>query len=592
MRDKRNPHLRGQISDVRMVERGTVAECASLERMAEWSLNYLRKNPDKSRGYECRFTLYPSHIPHHCPYVPSNEYAYDVISLADTDVRMQLIWQDMREMAGIAEPSEEELGVYARCESYLHEDGVMYVNPAAMTGCAVEGVWNSHWGTAHQVMFDCDQYRRTKDEQWLQKARKGMDSLDALTVKGAGMRDLPHFTGYKDGQWLTDIGWTTEHHKQYIFMLEALLRLYEESCDQEYLERAIEHGESILNNMRTDQEEVAFCPDGSFRKHTHLHTRTLWCMAHLGYVTKDSRYIRWARRVFDFVVSKGSDFGWYPERIPHEQVSETCINGDMMAAAYYLAACGELDLYEVMERNLRNYLRCTQFFVTPDFEAFFRRLHKDKTEAEITDALQKLEALEGGFIAQTYWNEPLCHKWRFQTADYDWTVHMMGCCPPSGMLALEYIRRAAVQEKPEGIFINLNLTTDAACAKLTSCYDSQEKLTVLAKEEKDYYLRVPEWTDYDAAHLCLNGTPVSPDWAGPQHRYLRVRNVKPGDIITLHHPLMEATQTVTDDGGSEPHTYTVHWLGNSVVDIEPKAEFIDLFGDQRGIPDRDPIYKD
>ncbi len=99
MRNKRNPRLRGEVTDLRMVERGQVQECASLGRMAEWSLNYLSKNPDRSRDYECRFVLYPSHIPHHCPYIPSNEYAYDVISLADTDVRMQLMYEPMRSLA-------------------------------------------------------------------------------------------------------------------------------------------------------------------------------------------------------------------------------------------------------------------------------------------------------------------------------------------------------------------------------------------------------------------------------------------------------------------------------------------------------------
>ena len=158
MKDRQTLNYRGELLNVRMQQTGTIAEPASLNRMAKEALNYLENNPNPALNYECRFAIYPSHIPYHTPFFPPNEYGYDTISLGDTDLRMQLIWESMRQMAGIAGSSETERGVNRRSASYTKEDGCSYMNPAAHTGVAVDGVWMSVWSTSHQLLYLCDQY--------------------------------------------------------------------------------------------------------------------------------------------------------------------------------------------------------------------------------------------------------------------------------------------------------------------------------------------------------------------------------------------------------------------------------------------------
>lgn len=73
------------------------------------------------------------------------------------------------------------------------------------------------------------------------------------------------------------------------------------------------------------------------------------------------------------------------------------------------------------------------------------------------------------------------------------------------------------------------------------------------------------------------------EFDGPQCRYISVKNVKSGDIINVDYPLVRLTQRIsqTTDRGTREFTYK--WLGNSVLEVSPKAKYIDLFGEQRGI---------
>ena len=584
MRSKQNFLLRGELSDISMVKSGKIPKTSSINTMAREALNYLENNPNPDLDYECRFAIFPSHIPYHIPFFPPNKYGYDSISIADTDLRMQFIWEAVREMAGISVPSEMELGVKRRSASYVGEDGGCYSNPAAISFCEVEGIWLSIWGTSNHLIYLCDEYEKNHDTNSIETVKKGLDTLWTLTLKKTGMADFPYTTPYLDGEWL-GIGSAGEHKYNYGYILEPLIRYYELTKDEEYKRRAIMVAEAFVNCMLETRGVLEINPKtGYFEKHVHTHTRcALTGMCHLAYLTKDSRYIQWCRHVYDFMLSNSPGFGWYPEVMPAEAESETCVNGDMMWSAYYLALCGELDLYEEMERNWRNYLRVTQFFVTPDIKDFLRLVHKDKTEKELEAAFCELKKLEGGFIAQVTWNDLTQRQYFMEEGKGDRMLYMMGCCPPSAMLALYFIRKAAAIKKSDGIYINMSVTADTKYANLFSDYESDSKLSITAKESADYYIRVPEWTDYESVTVKLNSKELNVEFDGPQCRYISVKNVKSGDIINVDYPLVRLTQRIsqTTDRGTREFTYK--WLGNSVLEVSPKAKYIDLFGEQRGI---------
>lgn len=578
--DKQKLNLKGKITGMEMVSEGHINEPPSLNLMAEKSLNFLENNPDPELDYECRFSILPSKIPWHSTSIKANEYGYDVIAIADTDLRMQHIWGHMRKMAGVKEASAVEKGVNRRSDSYVGEDGCCYANPAAFTGHEIGGVWMSPWGTSHQIIYYCDQYEATGDKSWLERSKKALDSLLRLSVEAAGMTDFPRSSAYLEGKWLNE-GWSSEHSRNYTFIIEPLLRYYELSGDAEYLRRAILFAEAFISCMIDIREEVEISPvTGAFEKHVHLHTRcALWGMSHLAAITGDSRYLQWSRRVYDFVLSLSPDFGWYPEYVPrHANVSETCTVGDMMAVAYYLAQCGELDAYDEMERAWRNYLRCTQFFVTPDVERFIRLIHGDKPEETLQAAVEDLKRLEGGFMAQVTWNDLVMRE------EPEKLLYMMGCCPPSGMMALYYIWKAAAQERNGDIYVNMTLTADTPLAVLKSDYSSAGKLTVTAKKSGRWFFRPPEWAVYKNVRVTVNGDNIPIIWSGPQCRYAQADGIKAGDVIVLQYDLVKCIQLLSASALTDNTEYRFSWIGNSVVDITPKGKYIELFGPERGIP--------
>ena len=138
-------------------------------------------------------------------------------------------------------------------------------------------------------------------------------------------------------------------------------------------------------------------------------------------------------------------------------------------------------------------------------------------------------------------------------------------------------------KKSDGVYINMSVTADTPYAELISDYESKDKLTVKVKEQGDYYIRVPEWTVYADTEIYVNGIKQEKFWAGPQCRYLLVKNANTGDVISVRYPLVRLTQKISQTTREGTCEYMFEWLGNSVLEVFPKAEYIDLFGKERGI---------
>ncbi len=74
---------------------------------------------------------------------------------------------------------------------------------------------------------------------------------------------------------------------------------------------------------------------------------------------------------------------------------------------------------------------------------------------------------------------------------------------------------------------------------------------------------------------------------------MRVMNVKVGDILTLSYELVCSEQIVNVQFDKQnPLTYTIKWVGNCVTKVLSDYETLDLFVEERGLPDRKPVYKE
>jgi hypothetical protein len=401
----------------------------------------------------------------------------------------------------------------------------------------------------------------------------------------------PGIAPYKDGQWLRR-GWCATHARNYPFIVEPLVRYWECTGDGEALDLAKAFAEGFLAGSQADMGELHIDSEtGAFQNHVHLHTHATWGMAHLGAALGERRYLDWVDKAYRFVLSQGTDYGWYPEFIPQgEWRTEICVVGDMVANGAWLAQGGRPDYWDHVERTIRNEIRRSQFFLTPDFLELFARLHKDKPASVVDGAMVELRKIEGGFVAQSTFND-----W----VGYDGTlgqpgmnangIQMMGCCPPEGMHALWEAYLGVVQQHDGTVWVNMNLHRDHGAARVAAYRPEAGRMDVQAKTPGRYMLRPPAWAPRDqvqSASRDREGAVVSASrdrkgavhFAGPQDAYVQVDNVATGDILTLTWPAPKFTQIfqpISVPGRSEK--FTVSWCGNEVLDVSPAAKYLPMF---------------
>jgi hypothetical protein len=259
----------------------------------------------------------------------------------------------------------------------------------------------------------------------------------------------------------------------------------------------------------------------------------------------------------------GTDWGWFPESPnPHHPYSETCNTADMTDVALWLARAGYTEYWDHVERYVRNYTVQAQWFVTPEYEALYRDLHQDDP-AGAEEGLELMRAFNGGIHACL---SPNGMAWA-KSPD---GMNGMGCCPPEGMRTIYTAWSNTVLETERGIEVNLSFSRDHPAARVISFLPNDGRLTVIAKQRADYLLRPPSWTPRGEVKAYVDGQPVEPTW---KRDHLLFAKARPGQELTITYPLVEATQIlhVADQD------YTYRWLGNTVLSVEPKNEWLPIF---------------
>jgi hypothetical protein len=545
----------------------------NLRDMSAWSLRHLNLNPRPDLNYEPVFFIRPLHS----PVAPSG---HDPIVPGDTDARMDWEYPNMREILGLKEPGTVEKGLHSRVLGYLRSDGLAWVPPGHyMEGDVYAGkvvdrrAVASTWASCKILRSLSENYKRTSRSEDRSKARTIFLALRKLADWDTGRAYYPGGSGaWLDGKWIKPQLPTA--------VLEPIVSYWEATKDPEALQFARAVAEGLLADAELlPPANSRILPSGEFHGHMHSTMHGVWGVAHLGAVLNETRYVAWAKRVYDYAAAFGPGTGWMQAALwndPVRELSETCATSDMVSVASWIAQSGFPEYWDHVERALRNYLRPQQFFVTADYEALYRKVNAGKSEKEIEAGLARMRELQGAVLGgpgpNDWINWVASAKQCGPYATPYGCMSMFGCCVPEGMRALHTVWSGIVTEKPGEVYINMTLNRTNSAADVVSSLPDQGRIDVTAHNSGVYYVRPPSWTPRDAVRVARGGVEGKAEWSGDGLAYIRFANVKPGERLTVSYSLVDFQQ-IWGNWPSRPDLkLTISWRGNSVVDMQPRGK--------------------
>lgn len=290
----------------------------------------------------------------------------------------------------------------------------------------------------------------------------------------------------------------------------------------------------------------AINPDGTYTGHTHSGgvLPTLAGVLRYGLATGDEQMVRRVQRAYEFTISQASAFGWLPDGIGFPpgyfwgQFCETCALADYLELGILLGEAGLGDYWDVVDRCARNQLLENQFH---DVDSFL----PSGTDAQV------VAAARGGFACTATPNSAL-----------GWDEGLEGCCIGSGLHALYLVWAHAMSERGDTVTINLPISRATERLELISEEPYAGRLRLLIRRPCSVDLRLPAHARQATVRVTANGQPIVDAVSGGR---CRLPSLGAGDEVVLTYPLVERKEEVT----LAEHSYTVHWKGATVVEIDP-----------------------
>lgn len=577
--DPQRAGFRGQIDAVKWtpppadVATLTPGPDMDLVAMGRWAQQFLIHNARPKLNYACRFSLDWS-----CPPVELGE---DLVANGDTDCRADWQFMFLAEMCGVGQTADAAAGLRRRILGYLGKDHLAHV-PGALYCGGVPGdkIYISPWTTGRILGSLAETFARTGDQAAKQQAREVFVALRGLASWDNGRAWYVGGSGpYLDGKW-----YDTFVTVSYGCQTEPVFHYWQATGDPEALQFARALAQGTVDGLQANLGCRRIRPDGSFSDHTEMHLYEVWGVARVAAATHDPRLLEWVRRVYEYVRSRGTDYGWFPERMildgdkpwsgygpgntgfpERVHISETCVTGNMVNIAICLAQGGHPEYWDHAERYVRNYLRATQFIMTPKIEAYYRKQWQGKPEKDVSAALAAIGRYQGACGAMVPVNGGPA---RWQTC---------GCCAATGMQAMYMAWKNAVVEDSRGVWINMSLNRESPAVTVRSFLPAVGRLSATARKQGNFYLRPPSWAPRGLVQAYRNRKPVTPVW---QDDYLLFADASSGEQLSIAYPLPEFVQKLGVGGKlEEQHPYQVRWRGNTCLGVEPRAAEFPFFED-------------
>lgn len=347
-------------------------------------------------------------------------------------------------------------------------------------------------------------------------------------------------------------------------MLHALVDRYVIAHDEVALDLAIGIANHLFGVSRYFNYKYEFFG--------HVHS-SVWVAAGLVYlyrVTKDERYLTAGKKIYEYVRSMGSKFGWVPEyaqwKDPIEEHCETCCIKDMILCCDELIKCGFAEYYDDMNRFGRNQLSENQIRYT----GYIVSVDKPDENGHTFKDLDK--RLYGGYTGGSKPNSISLTKFR----------SIAGCCVGTGPIALGILWNNVVSKENDIYIVNIVTDKETSDYVLTSNLPDDGVISIKSKVNGKFGFRIYDFMkEYE---LFINGKSVK----GIQESNYVYVELGINDILEIKFNI-ESVSLKEHFAGED---YTGIWRGADVVDLLPHGEHVRLYQRDNNIPKYYPLPED
>lgn len=148
------------------------------------------------------------------------------------------------------------------------------------------------------------------------------------------------------------------------------------------------------------------------------------------------------------------------------------------------------------------------------------------------------------------------------------------CCTTHGSIGLFYAWDSSIRFDNGTARINLLFNRASPWLDMDSYIPHQGKVIIRNKTAKELFMRIPLWVNKD--HVVCHkdaGKIDSFEWSG---RYIRIKDLKPGDQLTVEFPMEERTENWTlwnlfgrPPEALNPQPFSCSFRGNNLIRITP-----------------------
>ncbi len=230
-----------------------------------------------------------------------------------------------------------------------------------------------------------------------------------------------------------------------------------------------------------------------------------------------------------------------------------CATGRMIGLAVKLSDAGVGDYWEDVDQYIRN--EGTERQIVPEDKDYlwsFSRGKAAQSQETGKNSESVIDKVMGGFGGRP--RKEQCFSL---------------CCGTHGNMGLFYAWDGTLRYQDGTARINLLLNRASPWVDIDSYLPYEGKVVIKNKAAREAFVRIPLWIDRSAVRCRLRNQEVSIAWLG---NYLRFRDLKPDDVLTIQFPIAETKERWTIPISGAEKTSQVHdcWFkGNTLIEMSP-----------------------